>query len=115
MGPRAVSLGRGPLGWGAVPLGLLGASVVACPAERYQRPALPAPRYEVAPVAPWDAGAPRLEDPLGGNISPPEQQLETSPAISSPESKAAAAAQSPDGGRTAGPELGMAEEGSLEP
>lgn len=36
--------------------------VVACSAERYARPGGPAPRYEAAPVAPWDAGAPASED-----------------------------------------------------
>lgn len=31
----------------------------ACSAERYARPAGPAPRYEAAPLVPWaDAGAP---------------------------------------------------------
>ena len=32
-------------------------TVIACSAERYARPSGPAPRYEAAPVAPWDAGA----------------------------------------------------------
>lgn len=34
---------------------LLGVS--ACSAERYARPNGPSPRYEAAPLAPWDAGA----------------------------------------------------------
>jgi hypothetical protein len=38
--------------------------VVACSAERYARPSGPAPRYEAAPVAPWDAGAPGSGDSL---------------------------------------------------
>jgi hypothetical protein len=37
---------------------------IACSAERYARPSGPAPRYEAAPVAPWDAGAPGAGDSL---------------------------------------------------
>jgi hypothetical protein len=37
-------------------------SAIACSAERYARPSGPAPRYEAAPVAPWDAGAPGSGD-----------------------------------------------------
>jgi hypothetical protein len=34
--------------------GLLGSmALLACPSERYTRPAGPAPRYESAPLAPW--------------------------------------------------------------
>ena len=39
-------------------------TVIACSAERYARPGGPAPRYEAAPVAPWDAGAPASGDSL---------------------------------------------------
>ena len=38
--------------------------VIACSAERYARPGGPAPRYEAAPVAAWDAGAPTSGDSL---------------------------------------------------
>jgi hypothetical protein len=35
-------------------LGLLASALLlACPSERYTRPAGPAPRYESAPLAPW--------------------------------------------------------------
>lgn len=44
--------------------GLVLITTVACSAERYARPDGPAPRYEVAPVAPWDAGAPAARDSL---------------------------------------------------
>jgi hypothetical protein len=52
--------------------GLIGPFLLACPAERYQRPPLPAPRYEVAPVSFWDAGAsdPSVLDPELGPASP---------------------------------------------
>lgn len=39
-------------------------TVIACSAERYARPSGPAPRYEAAPVASWDAGAPGSGDSL---------------------------------------------------
>jgi hypothetical protein len=52
--------------------------VLACPAERYHRPPLPAPQYEVAPVAPWDAGAPapNVLDPEPGE-GPSEAEEES--------------------------------------
>lgn len=50
--------------------GLVLITTVACSAERYARPDGPAPRYEAAPLAPWDAGAAAAGDslatPFGG-------------------------------------------------
>jgi hypothetical protein len=58
----------------AVAASPLVAFVLACPAQRYQRPPLPAPRYEVAPVAPWDAGGsePGVLDPEPGLSATPD-------------------------------------------
>lgn len=43
------------------------ASVCGCGSERYSRPPGPAPRYEVAPLAPWpDATTPA--EPGGGAL-----------------------------------------------
>lgn len=72
--------------------GVIGPVLLACPAERYQRPPLPAPRYEVAPVSPWDAG---VSDP-----SALDPELE--PALL------------PDGGPSKNPELGIVERSVIE-
>jgi hypothetical protein len=48
---------------------LVTAPQLGCSAERYARPSGPAPRYELAPLAPWDAGAAPTEDPLAAALS----------------------------------------------
>jgi hypothetical protein len=46
-------------------------AVAACSGERYARPAGPTPRYEQAPLPPWDAGAPVMPDEdLGRRVQP---------------------------------------------
>jgi hypothetical protein len=45
---------RGGAGFGLALLALT--ALLACPSERYTRPAGPAPRYESAPLAPWTNG-----------------------------------------------------------
>lgn len=79
----SLALGRGgrsrPLQGGAglsctaevVPRALLCAALAtlvsssACSGERYSRPEGPVPRYEPAPVLPWDAGGPPPSEELG--------------------------------------------------
>jgi len=51
-------------GWAAV---ALAAGLGGCRSERYARPPGPAPRYEVAPLAPWH-DATRSAEPGGGAL-----------------------------------------------
>ena len=95
-GNDGVLAGRGV----TAPVGLLSVCVLACPADRYQRPQLPPPRYEIAPLAPWDAGPPGL-DSLEQEADPSPDRA---PQLLSPSASA-------DGGTAAEPHVGNVKEG----